>query len=202
MAWPKGRPRSQDTRDKIAAAQRGREHSPETKAKIAAGRTGKRHTPETKAKISSARMAQTPERRSEIARTFGFTGKRHGAKTKALMAVACIRRKSHIPLTAPQHRTRPERVVAAALRRAGVGFQEQVPVGPWLVDFLLDSGDVVEVHGCYWHGCPRCGMRVRPERWRLDRAKRTFLERRGVRLIEIWEHDTKGPFDITAFLSA
>lgn len=190
MPWPKGKPRSQDTKDKLAAAGRSRKHSPETKAKMAASKLGKRHTEETKAKISAARMAQTPERRAEIARTFGRKGKKANAETLVRMRAAAMKRKSFVHLLKNTKRTTTEKAMAERLRKAGVGFREQVVIGNFMVDFLLDDGTVIETHGCYWHGCRACGFGYM-DRSDKDREKREYLESLGHRVIEVWEHEMR-----------
>jgi hypothetical protein len=53
--WPKGKPKSPETRAKIAAAKRGKPLSPETRAKIAAAMRGKPLSPETRAKIAASK---------------------------------------------------------------------------------------------------------------------------------------------------
>ena len=61
-------------------------------------------------------------------------------------------------------------------------------------------GFAVFVDGCFWHGCPKCYKEPETNRgfWRdkisknRERRKkvREGLEKQGVRVIEIWEHDT------------
>jgi very-short-patch-repair endonuclease len=43
-----------------------------------------------------------------------------------------------------------ERIVRETLEASGVKFEVQVPIGPWVVDFLIDRL-VIEADGDYWH---------------------------------------------------
>ena len=67
MGWPKGVPRSAETRAKISEAQRGRTHTAEARAKMSEAKRGKpspmrgrTRTAETRAKISEATRAASP----------------------------------------------------------------------------------------------------------------------------------------------
>ena len=67
-------------------------------------------------------------------------------------------------------------------------------------------GFAIFVDGCFWHGCPKCYKEPETNRdfWRdkISRNKkrrkevRKGLERQGVRVIEIWEHDAADPESI------
>ena len=88
-----------------------------------------------------------------------------------------------------------EKVVEDWLVVFGVFFQSQVVVGFYVVDFLIGHS-VVEVHGDYWHGNPDIyGSehldRTQRKNIRRDKAKKTFLSRRGYKLLELWERDLK-----------
>jgi hypothetical protein len=49
----RGKPRTEETKAKLRAAQTGRKHTEEHRAKAAAGKLGKKHTEEAKAKMSA-----------------------------------------------------------------------------------------------------------------------------------------------------
>jgi len=68
------------------------------------------------------------------------------------------------------------------------------------------------VHGCFWHGCEKCGRfsksRVRywskkiEENRRRDTRVRRRLNRSGYRVLTIWEHDVRGERWLTRLESA
>jgi DNA mismatch endonuclease (patch repair protein) len=97
--------------------------------------------------------------------------------------------------------TAPERRVRAVVRRLGIRHTTQtrrLPGKPDLV--LLDHNVAVFVHGCFWHGCPRCYAEPKRNRqwWRQkiannrrrDRRKATHLRRLGYSVITLMEHDS------------
>ena len=65
---------------------------------------------------------------------------------------------------------------------------------------LPDHNIAVFVHGCFWHGCPRCYVEPKRNRrwWRLkiannrrrDRRKADQLRRLGYSVITLMEHDS------------
>ena len=85
-----------------------------------------------------------------------------------------------------------EDALASALDRSEIPYRRQVRLGGfYVVDFLLGS-QVVEVNGCYWHGCVcRNGNVHRDARRRRSRDKRldTYCRNRDIQLTVLWEHD-------------
>src|SRR5260221_124580 len=81
-----------------------------------------------------------------------------------------------------QNRTDAERALWARLRRKqldGARFRQQVPLGPYVVDFLcFERRLIVEVDG----GQHSLAMPA-------DQARTAWLEERGFRLIRFWNHD-------------
>ena len=50
---------------------------------------------------------------------------------------------------------------------------------------------VIEVKGCYWHGCSQCGYN---DEWHLEKRQRdatreAYLQEEGYQVKEIWEHE-------------
>lgn len=92
MAWPKGKPRSPESRAKIAAAQIGKTHSDETKAKIGAASRGRTASEETRQRMQEARLAflgtLTDEERRAASASYGMQGKSHSAQTREKMATS------------------------------------------------------------------------------------------------------------------
>ena len=60
---------------------------------------------------------------------------------------------------------------------------------------------VIFVDGCYWHGCPKCGLiaKSNSDYWevkiagnaRRDRTNTRILRDAGWKVVRIWEHDLK-----------
>lgn len=86
--------------------------------------------------------------------------------------------------------TKPELAVKAKLDAAGIGYSQQEPLFGRLWDFAIHSKRMlIEVDGCYWHGCPkhhpdRAGITARRDAER-DAAARSA----GWKVYRIWEHD-------------
>jgi very-short-patch-repair endonuclease len=75
-------------------------------------------------------------------------------------------------------RTDIEEAAAKALDKLGERYQEQVPMGSFIVDFYLpDKKTVVEADGVYWHSTEEARDR--------DRRKEKYLSARGIRLIRL-----------------
>ena len=71
---------------------------------------------------------------------------------------------------------------------------------PGTPDFYFEGKTLaVFVHGCFWHGCARCGRLPKSNRafWiskitanrRRDIRDRRRLNRLGIRTVTIWEHE-------------
>lgn len=92
-----------------------------------------------------------------------------------------------------------EALVSTWLADAGHIVREQVPIGFYVVDFLVGRV-VVETHGDYWHGNPAVYQgeldKVQKAAVRRDKAKRTYLTNRGYTVLEIWEKDLRETPDL------
>lgn len=100
--------------------------------------------------------------------------------------------------------SRPELRLRRELHRRGLRYRVQRNVLPDVRrrhDIVFGPARiVVEVRGCYWHGCPlhfRAPTGATAEWWlakiqrnrRRDRDTAQRLAQRGWMLIEVWEHD-------------
>ena len=96
--------------------------------------------------------------------------------------------------------TKPEILVRKALHKAGFRFRihdRRLPGSPDIV--LPKYRTVVFVHGCFWHGHDECKCFCVPktngEFWKKkidgnrerDEKNRVLLERKGWRIIVVWE---------------
>lgn len=85
-----------------------------------------------------------------------------------------------------------ERKVAAWLDAQHIPYQRQYKLGRRTVDFWI-SGTVVEVNGCYWHGCSSCWTAdlndMQRRRIASDKILHTYCQNRDIPIITLWEHD-------------
>ena len=101
-------------------------------------------------------------------------------------------------ITARGNRTTEARL-RALLVRAGIrGWKLHALTFPGTPDFLFAREKIaVFTHGCFWHGCPRCGHlpRTNSVYWRAkiarnqmrDRRAQRALRRSGYVVVAIWE---------------
>ena len=103
----------------------------------------------------------------------------------------------------PPEGTSIEGEAAAALDALGVGYDEQVSFSRYRPDFVLEDGTVLQLMGCYWHGCPCShGMgdvdtnedywseKLETNRARDKRRRRELLSEHGVPFVFwAWEHE-------------
>jgi very-short-patch-repair endonuclease len=87
--------------------------------------------------------------------------------------------------------TKPEQSMAARLTEQGVVYEAQHVIGSFLVDFYLPATNtIIEVNGCYWHGCRPCGFEAHNLKGQArDKRKATYFAKHGYKLITVWEHD-------------
>lgn len=96
--------------------------------------------------------------------------------------------------------TKPERAMRAALRAVGLrGYRLNFAKVPGKPDIAFVGKKVaVFVHGCFWHGCPRCQPprpRINMDYWdrkldrniQRDRQKARALRKAGWSVITVWE---------------
>jgi len=73
-------------------------------------------------------------------------------------------------------RTKAEVAAGELLKLFSLDCREQVPIGSYIVDFLVeDLHLVVEVHGGYWHDRPMHQMR--------DERRKKWLESKGLKVL-------------------
>lgn len=96
--------------------------------------------------------------------------------------------------------TKPELALRKALRAVGLlGYRLHKRDLPGRPDVSFGRPKVaVQIHGCYWHRCPRCRLsipKVHQAFWKnkfnrnraRDRRDRRRLEREGWRVVTVWE---------------
>ena len=202
MPWAKGQKFSDEHKRKLSIAGKGRRHTSQTRAKmsesahtgplpsdvrskISNSLTGRRLSEETRAKISASlkgnkRRAGPPSKSQIEKQKAWWTPERRQEQARRMRGKIC-----------PTSETGPELAVQERLERMGVVFEAQAhidgdPYHTW--DFAIPSKRVlIEVDGCYWHGCRRCGFKGLAVNHRNDKAKNTIARRLGWRLIRIKE---------------
>ena len=160
-----------------------RQHSEETKAKIrlallgqASPFKGKRHTPEAIEKMRS---------------TWFQTGAPHPSQRPAARERArgmALERAKGAP-------SKLEALAKECLKELGLVFLEQyVPSDcpRFAFDFAIPARRIlIEVDGCYWHGCKSCGEPGLASNHKADKSKNTWCSKRGIRLIRLRGCDSK-----------
>ncbi|TNI51266.1 endonuclease domain-containing protein [Aeromonas veronii] len=73
-------------------------------------------------------------------------------------------------------------------RLAGLKFRRQMPIGPYVVDFIcLEQGLVIEVDGSQ-HGAQTNQMH--------DEARTAYLNQQGFRVIRVWNNDVLSRMEV------
>ncbi|MFQ2125262.1 endonuclease domain-containing protein [Aeromonas jandaei] len=73
-------------------------------------------------------------------------------------------------------------------RLAGLKFRRQMPIGPYVVDFIcLEQGLVIEVDGSQ-HGTQANQMH--------DEARTAYLNQQGFRVIRVWNNDVLSRMEV------
>lgn len=199
-----------DWRAKISATLMGHPVSPEAREKMRAANIGRVHTPEYRAKMSAAiraseackRAAADPLRNAKLsASKMG-----HPVSSETRAKLSRILKANPVKVRPPQKNTKPERAVQAWLRDHFMTFAThyRVPGIKHQFDIALPRRKIlIEVDGCYFHGCP-AHHPASPYRGRAVTRAANFkriVKRRGWQLFRIWEHDTKQPLQLTAALN-
>lgn len=89
----------------------------------------------------------------------------------------------------PWKDTKPELEMKHRLQERGIAYEHQKYIEGMCVDFYLPGqNQIIEVDGCWYHGCPDCFPNggLRPDRFSERRQK---LEALGYNIIRIWEHE-------------
>lgn len=91
--------------------------------------------------------------------------------------------------------TKPELIIKAILDQKGIRYEHPFKLGDkFLCDFYLsDHNLIIEVDGCYWHGCEECGYPGRKKGG--DAGRNAYIEACGYLLLIIKEHELLGWVD-------
>ncbi|WP_142252794.1 very short patch repair endonuclease [Bradyrhizobium sp. UNPF46] len=129
--------------------------------------------------------------------------------------ISAIRRSANMAAIRSKN-TRPEIAVRRFLFAAGLRFRLHAKTLPGKPDIIFRSRRVVIfVHGCFWHGCTKCGdgrrrvksnskywmEKVRGNRSRDARHKRA-LRAEGWTCLTIWECEVSKPHRLNRLLES
>jgi DNA mismatch endonuclease (patch repair protein) len=95
--------------------------------------------------------------------------------------------------------SRPQRAVIEMMKSNGLwcGFEAELPVNRIHVDIgNPDKKIAIEVDGCFWHCCKKCGFSAEyPAQKKTlagDSWRNSFLLKNGWSLLRIWQHSIEG----------
>jgi DNA mismatch endonuclease (patch repair protein) len=111
--------------------------------------------------------------------------------------------------------TQPEITVRRALFAAGLRFRLHRRDLPGRPDIVFPARKIVVfVHGCFWHGCPKCidgkrAVKSNKSYWtakvsgnkKRDKRNRRSLIRAGWRVEEIWQCETEDQSTLTRLVA-
>lgn len=151
-------------------------------------------SPEIKAKRMAVRKANfdalTPEERRAKIQPWIDAGRKAWNEYYTSLSDeerAAIVKRMH---TGKSKDTDIELFVASLLDASDIPYEKQKHFGRYIVDFFLSEQDIIlEVNGCYWHQCERCGFNYDPEKREYDRKRTETLEAGGHTVYILWEHD-------------
>lgn len=93
-----------------------------------------------------------------------------------------------------------EQKVANILSSMKISFDQEVSIGKYNVDFLIDDKYIVECYGDFWHCNPqkykpdyfnRGKKKTAKEIWERDLERKQLFEELGYKFIHLWECDIR-----------
>ncbi len=108
------------------------------------------------------------------------------------------RRLSHTLKTCLKSPTKPERTLIALIKQHKLPFRYtgdgKIWIGKLNPDFISTDGSrrILDLHGCYWHGCQRCFPGSKGKGIPYNQRISTYVKH-GWGPIIVWEHDLKDP---------
>lgn len=161
---------SQITRDKISKANKNRKLSDDHKLKISSSLEGKNLSLDRRRNLSKAAIRYWESLSDE-------------------------EKRSKVENWNPKfENTKPELIFSSILENAKIEFVKQKWIHGYRVDFLIPKQNlIIEVQGCYYHGCKLCGHN---KEWQLirrsdDLYRKSKLESLGYIVKFVWECELK-----------
>jgi G:T-mismatch repair DNA endonuclease (very short patch repair protein) len=97
-----------------------------------------------------------------------------------------------------------EKDIYAILREEGIPFTREKTIGRCHADIFIEPFTVVELQGCYWHGCPKCYKtlsKMQKNAQAKDARRFYFFDKLGFDTQVIWECELeKNPAAVRAKL--
>lgn len=198
-----GRRHSDESKRKVNLANKGRKHTLEARNKISSAMKGLVRTPEhcSKLSISSKKVgfqkSHTPWNKG---RPDAMLGKKHSKETKKKMSIARLKAWSTedyvknwvkgVTNSGTYCNTKPELKMKELLNSLNIEYIHQKWIKGVLVDFYIPSKNlIIEVDGCYWHGCPIHCPDSYPDNVKRDEQQTIRLQSFGYEVKRFWEHD-------------
>lgn len=91
-----------------------------------------------------------------------------------------------------------ETKVEKIIKSLNLPYQDQMKIGKYTVDFLIDDRYIVECYGDFWHCNPtkytgsffnRGAKKTAEEIWNRDRRRKLELEQMGYKFMCVWEEE-------------
>lgn len=76
------------------------------------------------------------------------------------------------------------------LKEEKIPFTKEKTIGRCHADIFIEPKTVIELNGCYWHGCPVCTKKyskMQLTALEKDARRYAFFQRLGFRVYVIWE---------------
>lgn len=210
-------PLSEATKEKIAAAKRGKPQSEESKQKHREVALRLASDPEYRAKVSKGvrKAYEDPEFRERNRQNLDeirqlsiakITGSHLSKERRAQIGASWKKSvddfwkdktyEERLELTRKGREASQnikisslELQVKALLDAMDIQYERQKQVGVYRADFYIPGQNlIVEVYGCYWHGCEQCGKSY-PKKQARDRSREAYIKACGYELLILWEHD-------------
>lgn len=201
-------PQTEEYKQKRREAMQRRD-TPEYRAKISEGLKRKyqedpsfreqQHRPEVLAKLQEGRANRvyTPEQRAIIGEQ---SRERWKNADEAMLERA--RQRAHLASIASQqvNVSSLEVQVKGLLDALSIRYEQQKAIGIYTADFFLpDHNLILEIYGCYWHGCTKCGWEY-PKKNGYDKRREAYIRACGYNFFILWEHDMKSELDIKTLI--
>lgn len=188
---PVRKPMKQETKDRISQSLSGR--------KMEKPRASFSHSQETKDKISLSVKASIPTRKKKVIkhrkRFSNKTREKFSEIAKLRWQSMTIAEKEDLVLKIKEGNnwsdTKPELKFKTLLEEKNIQFEQQKRILGYIVDFYIPSvNTIVEIHGCYWHGCEQCGYDKdwHIQKRREDAIREENLRNNGYIVNIVWEH--------------
>ena len=96
--------------------------------------------------------------------------------------------------------------IHAMLKAEKIPFVKEKTISQCTVDIFIFPRTVIELQGCYWHGCQSCSKKLSADqkKWQAaDGRRHHVLRELGYDVILIWEHEVdKEPERVQRMLKA